>query len=92
MWDLFLDLSYIYFLFDENLKFCIYSSHIQYFFRNIILSNYMYISQASYILHVALYRYGVFWDAFSHPSDIHFLFTENSEFFKCIGHMQHFSF
>ena len=47
-------------------------------FRHIILSNY--ISQATDILHEALYRYDVSWDAFSDSSDIYFLFAENLEF------------
>ena len=76
-WYAFSDSSDIYFLFTKNLEFFIYSTHIH-FFRNIILSNYWW--QATDILHEALYRYGVLWDAFSDSSDIYFLFAENLEF------------
>ena len=58
-------------------------------FRHIILSNH--ISWDADILHEALYRYDVSWDAFSDSSDIYFLFAEDLEFFKYSAPIQHFS-
>ena len=49
-------------------------------FRHIFLSNYL--SPLTDILHEALNKYDVSWDAFADSSDIYFLFAENLENFN----------
>ena len=77
-WEAFSDSSDIYFLFAEDSSWSFSNTVLLYnIFRHIFLSNYL--SPLTDILHEALFRYDVLWDAFSDSSDIYFLFDEDLE-------------
>ena len=77
LWEAFLDPLDSYFLFADFVDFYTHWTYML-IFRRIFLSNYWW--QKSDIWSQDSYRYPISWEAFLHPSDSYFLFTDFVDF------------